>query len=296
MNVLMTGGTGFIGSKLVDKLVQEGHHVYIITRNPQKHDDTSYTSYISFDYPMKRLPFIHAIVNLAGESIFGYWSEEKKTAILKSRMEMTNKLIQLLLQMNEKPHVFLSGSAIGYYGMSNDIIYTEATKQHGNDFLANVSDEWENAALLADNFGVRTVLTRFGLVLHEEEGALPMMALPIHLFLGGKIGTGKQWISWIHWEDCINLLYVALTNQHMEGPVNITAPYPVRNKQFVALLAKSLNRPACMPAPKAAFQLAFGDMHQLITEGQYVLPKKALDFQFTFKYPHLHDALKQLYK
>lgn len=296
MNVLMTGGTGFIGSKLVEKLTAEGHHVYILTRSPEKHKDSSYVSYISFNYPMKRLPFIHAIVNLAGESIFGYWSNEKKERILSSRIETTEKLIDLLLQMKTKPNVFLSGSAIGFYGTSDSLIYTESMLDGGDDFLALVYKQWETAALTAKDLGVRTVLSRFGVVLHEREGALPMMAMPVSLFVGGPIGSGKQWISWIHWEDCVNLLYMALVNQHIEGPLNMTAPHPRTNKDFMQTLAKVKRRPAFIPTPPIFLKMAFADMHQLITEGQFVLPKKAESHNFQFKYPHLEEALHDLYR
>lgn len=296
MNVLMTGGTGFIGSKLVEKLTSEGHHVYILTRSPEKHQDSSYVSYISFNYPMKRLPFIHAIVNLAGESIFGYWSKEKKERILSSRIDITEKLIHLLLQMKTKPDVFLSGSAIGFYGTSDSVMYTEDTLDGGVDFLARVCQQWESTALTAKDFGVRTVLARFGVVLHDKEGALPMMAMPVNLFVGGQIGNGKQWISWIHWEDCVDLLYMALVNQHIEGPLNMTAPHPRTNKDFIHTLASVKRRPAFIPTPRIFFKLAFAGMHQLITEGQFVLPKKAESHNYQFKYPHLEEALHNLYR
>lgn len=296
MNVLMTGGTGFIGSKLVEKLTNEGHQVYILTRNPEKYQDNAYISYISYNYPMKRLPFIHAVVNLAGESIFGYWSTDKKERIITSRINITEKLIRRLQQMETKPNVFLSGSAIGYYGMSDSVIYTEETRTAGDDFLAKVCEKWETAALEAQDVGVRTVLARFGVVLHDKEGALPMMALPVNMFVGGKIGNGNQWISWIHWQDCVNLLYMALTNNHVEGPINITAPHPVTNKDFIKTLAKVKKRPALVPTPHIFFKIAFAGMHQLITEGQYVLPKKAQAHHYSFQYEHVDDAFKQIYK
>lgn len=295
MNILMTGGTGFIGSRFVNKLVNEGHHVYVITRYPRTHKDTESVSYISFDYPIRRLPTIHAVVNLAGESLFGYWSEKKKEMIYTSRIEATERLVNMMLQMEKKPQVFLSGSAIGYYGTQSNKIFTEHTTQPSDDFLASVVSTWENTAHHAEDLGTRTVYTRFGVVLDRNEGALPLMAMPIKLFVGGKIGDGKQWISWIHINDCINLLYYALVEPSIKGPINVTAPNPQRNIEFIKTLARVLGRPALISTPAPILQIALGDMHQLITKGQYVLPQKAIDQQFTFQYPYLEDALQHIF-
>lgn len=295
MNILMTGGTGFIGSRFVNKLVNEGHHVYVITRYPRTHKDTESVSYISFEYPIRRLPTIHAVVNLAGESLFGYWSEKKKEMIYTSRIEATERLVNMMLQMEKKPQVFLSGSAIGYYGNQSNKIFTEDTTQPSDDFLASVVSTWENAAHHAEDLGIRTVYTRFGVVLDRNEGALPLMAMPIKLFVGGKIGDGKQWISWIHINDCINLLYYALVEPSIKGPINVTAPNPQRNIEFIKTLARVLGRPALISTPAPILQIALGDMHQLITKGQYVLPQKAIDQQFTFQYPYLEDALQHIF-
>lgn len=244
MNILMTGGTGFIGKRLIKQLILKGHHIYVLTRYPKKHPDSEYISYISYRYPMGKLPFIHAVVNLAGESLFGYWSEEKKARILNSRMEATEKLANILTQMNQKPNVFLSGSAIGYYGMSDEKIFTEASNRPGDDFLAAVCATWEKAASTAEDLGIRTVFTRFGIVLDHKEGAMPLIALPIKFGVGGKIGNGKQWMSWIHIDDCINLLLFALYNPNIQGPLNMTAPFPKQNEAFTNSLAHTIKRPA----------------------------------------------------
>lgn len=295
MNILLTGGTGFIGSHFVKKLVHEGHHVYIITRNPKNYKDTQFITYISFNYSMNRLPFIHAVVNLAGESLFGYWTKKKKAAIISSRIETTEKLNKMLIQMNTKPDVFISGSAIGYYGTADDTIFTEETVEPSDDFLATVVTKWEKAAQTAEDLGIRTVYARFGVVLDRKQGALPQMALPIKLFAGGKIASGTQWISWIHIEDCVNMLLFALNNKTIEGPLNVTAPYPKRNIEFTKALAEVLQRPAIIKAPRTVIKVVLGEMHQLITQGQYVYPKKAKDNQFQFKYPHLENALENIY-
>ncbi|MEI3614605.1 TIGR01777 family oxidoreductase [Pseudogracilibacillus sp. SO30301A] len=295
MNILMTGGTGFIGSRFVNKLVNEGHHVYVITRYPRTHKDTESVSYISFEYPVRRLPTIHAVVNLAGESLFGYWSKKKKEMIYASRIEATERLVNMMLQMEKKPKVILSGSAIGYYGTQSNKIFTENTTHPSDDFLASVVSTWENTAQHAEDLGIRTVYTRFGVVLDRDNGALPLMTMPIKLFIGGKIGDGKQWISWIHISDCINLLYYALVEPSIKGPINVTAPNPQRNIEFIKTLARVLRRPALICTPAPILQIALGDMHQLITKGQYIIPQKAIDQQFTFQYPYLEEALQHIF-
>ncbi len=296
MNILVTGGTGFVGEKLINKLIEEGNHAYVLTRSPKKHPNTPDVTFISYDYPVSRLPKIHGIVNLAGESIFGKWSEDKKTKILNSRLDITEKTIQFISKMNKKPDVFVNASAVGYYGMSESQIFTEETKTNAKDFLADVVTQWENAALAAEDLGIRTVRTRFGIILDGKNGALSMMDIPFKTFVGGKIGSGEQWMSWVHIDDVVNLIYYAITHDNVKGPVNVTAPNPLRNKDFTIVLGDVLNRPTLFTVPKAVIDLALGEMGQLITRGQYVLPKKALDYGYKFKYPHLKDALEAVYK
>lgn len=296
MNILITGGTGFIGSRFVEKVVGEGHHVYVLTRNPKKHKDTQSITYISYQYSIKRLPFIHAVVNLAGESLFGYWTKEKKQSIIDSRIEVTEQLTKMMMQMKTKPHVFISGSAIGFYGTADNMIFTEKTESPSNDFLGDVTKKWEAAAHVAEDLGIRTVYSRFGVVLHKDAGALPQMALPVKYGVGGKIGSGEQWISWVHIDDCVNLLFFALMNEAIQGPMNITAPNPQRNKDFTETLAAILHRPNLMHVPSAVVKTVIGEMSQLITDGQYVMPKKAIEHGFIFHYEHLEDALADIYK
>lgn len=296
MNILMTGGTGFIGEALVTQLVSEGNHIYVLTRHPKKYQDTPNISYISYQFPINRLPFIHAIINLAGESLFGYWTAKKKENIMTSRIEATNALIKMMAKMEDKPHTFISASAIGYYGTSESLIFTEETEDAGNDFLANVTMNWERTAGIAEDFSIRTVYTRFGLVLAKNGGSLPLMALPVQYFIGGKIGRGTQWISWIHLEDCVRLIVYSLHNKSIQGPVNVTAPHPQRNKEFIKTLASVKGRPSFFPTPGFLLNVALGEMSTLITDGQYVLPKKALDSEFEFNYEYLEDALRDIYR
>lgn len=295
MNILMTGGTGFIGQKLIDKLIENDHHTYVLTRSPKKHPNTANITFISYDYPVNRLPKIHGVINLAGESIFGKWTDEKKANILKSRLEITEKVIQLISKMNEKPNVFVNASAVGFYGMSDTKIFTEETKLPAKDFLADVVAKWENAALAAEDFGIRTVRTRFGIILDSDNGALSLMDKVFKSFIGGKVGNGEQWMSWVHIDDVINLIYYALTNDFVKGPINVTAPNPLRNKDFTISLGDALNRPTVFMVPKEAITLVMGEMGQLITKGQYVLPKRAIEYGYQFKYPYLKDALEAIY-
>ncbi len=294
MNILISGGTGFVGKKLVDKLTSLNMNTYILTRSPEKHVTAKNTHYISFDN-IDSLPSINAVINLAGESIFGIWTKNKKERIKSSRLEITEKLVTMMANMSSMPEVFISGSAIGFYGMSNELIFTEETTKPGTDFLANVVVEWENTAKQAENLSIRTVFTRFGVILGRDGGALPLMSLPTKLFFGGKVGSGEQWTSWVHIDDVVDLIIFALQNKNISGPLNITAPNPLRNKEFQQILAKSLRRPYWIPAPGPIIRMVTGEMSQLVLKGQYVLPKKALEHGYQFHYPTLNSALNQCF-
>lgn len=296
MNYLITGGTGFVGQSLINKLIENNHHAYVLTRSPKKHPNEPQVTYISFEHNVSRLPKIHGVINLAGESIFGRWTETKKEKILSSRLKVTEKTIQLIAKMDTTPHVFINASAVGFYGMSNSVIYTEDTNTPANDFLADVVAKWEKAALSAEDLGMRTVRARFGIILDKNNGALSMMDIPFKGFIGGKIGNGEQWMSWVHIDDVVDLIYFSLTNDNVEGPINATAPNPLRNKDFTAVLGNVLNRPYLFTVPKTIIDLALGEMGQLITRGQYVLPKKAKEYGYNFHYPHLNEALESIYK
>lgn len=293
MNVLIAGGTGFVGKHLTEVLKERGHHIYILTRFPDAYNDTVSMTYLNYNDEVEDLPIIHAVINLAGESLFGYWTKNKKESILSSRIEITKKVIVFLKQMKIKPSVFINGSAIGFYGTSEEIIFTEKTKQVGEGFLANVVKKWENTATEAESLGIRTIYMRFGVILGQA-GALPLMRLPIKLFAGGKIGNGEQWISWIHIKDVVNLIIFGIENEQIEGVLNVTAPYPQRNKEFTKTLAKVLKRPHWFQTPSPLIRVILGEMSELITEGQYVLPQKALDHNFHFKFPHLEEALREI--
>ena len=294
MNFLITGGTGFLGSQLTNYLIKKGHHVYILTRSPEVHNDSDSVIYIPYDVDTKKLPQIYGVVNLAGESLFGYWSEEKKKKILFSRMTATSQVLELMKKLQNKPEVFISGSAVGYYGSSDEIIFTEKTVDSGDDFLSSVVVDWEKAASEAEELGIRTVYARFGIVLGKQGGSLPLMTLPVKLFVGGKIGDGDQWISWVHIEDAVRLLDFSLFNKDISGPVNITSPNPKRNKDFYKTLARVYKRPYWFPMPNFLMNLAMGEMSQLITKGQYVAPQKAIELGFEFKFAKHGEALEDI--
>lgn len=294
MNYLITGGTGFVGKKLVKKLHEKNHRTYILTRSPESHTDTEKTTFIGYDYNVEKLPYIEGIVNLAGESLFGYWTKQKKKQIINSRIDVTEKLLDIIRRLPVKPHVLVNGSAVGYYGMSDKVIFTEQTHKSSHDFLAIVTYKWENTARKAENMGIRTVLTRFGVILGQDGGALPLMSLPVKLFVGGKIGDGEQWISWVHIDDAVDLIIFCLKNEKLSGPVNVTAPDPKRNKDFMKTLARVLNRPYWFTTPSFLMGVGLGDMSQLITRGQYVWPEKALNYDYQFLHSNLEEALKSL--
>lgn len=291
LNILIAGGTGFIGKNLTISLQKQGYHVYILTRTPGLYNHSKLKTYIAYDDLTKKLPDIQCIINLSGESLYGYWTKKKKQIIKTSRIETTQMLIDHMKEMKKKPSVFINGSAIGFYGTSDELIFTEKTVQPGDDFLAKVVIEWEKTAKQAEDLGIRTVYTRFGVVLGKEGGALPIMTIPVKLFAGGKIGSGEQWISWIHIQDAVDLLNFCIHNSKISGPINITAPNPKRNKDFMKTLSTVLKRPYWFPTPSPLMRLAIGEMSELITNGQYVLPQKSTSFDYQFSYPNLKEAL-----
>ncbi|MFD1067293.1 TIGR01777 family oxidoreductase [Oceanobacillus locisalsi] len=294
MNILITGATGFLGSKLAVQLTNLNHKLYILSRSAEKKSNTSHMTFLNYETTANELPKIDAVINLAGESLFGYWTKKKKEMILTSRIRVTKYLVQLMEDMKEKPRVFISGSAVGYYGMSEDVMYTEATTQPGNDFLASVVRQWEAEASYAENMGIRTVYTRFGVLLGNDGGAFPLMSLPVKLYTGGHLSDGEQWLSWIHVQDAVKLITFCLENQNMEGAVNVTAPTPKRNKDFIKKAAQIYKRPNWLHLPAVFFYLALGEMAQLLVKGQFVYPQKALEQDFIFDFPSLDQTLSDL--
>jgi uncharacterized protein len=292
--ILITGGTGFIGNALTKHLISHGDEVYILTRKKkQSHEKgVHYVQWMKGDDLVS--PQIDVVVNLAGETINGRWTDEKKNAIRNSRLEVTEELLQLVERMPQKPDVWINASAIGYYGTSETEVFTEKTQKHGSDFLSEVVKAWETRAITAESFGCRMVFTRFGLVLGKDGGVLPQLSLPYRFFAGGTVGSGDQWVSWVHIEDVVRLIKEAIDDDQYSGPVNITAPQPVTMKKFGQITGDVMHRPHWLPTPSIVFKLIFGEMSMLILKGQQALPEKAMNLGFEFKFPHLKGALHDL--
>jgi len=295
LNILIFGGTGFVGKQFINALKKVDNYLYIVSRSPSTYQNNNGITFVHYDDHLTNLPSIDVVINLAGESLFGYWTKRKKERILHSRIHTTNKAISYIDKAKQKPKVFINASAIGFYGTSENNIYTEQTTEAGNDFLASVVTKWEETAREAEKYDVRTIYARFGLILGKG-GSLPLMSLPVKLFVGGKVASGRQWISWIHIDDVIGLLLHCIHNEKIEGPINFTAPNPIQNNELMKIMAKVLKRPYYFPTPAFLMSLALGEMSELITKGQYVLPKRAEKFDYTFKYPKIEKALKDIFK
>ncbi|ALC88006.1 multidrug MFS transporter [Bacillus sp. FJAT-22090] len=297
MKIAITGGTGFVGSELTNLLVQMGHEVFILTRSPNKDiNNVSFVKWLSGNsLPEKKLEGIDAIVNLAGESINnGRWTVEQKKKISESRMQATDEVIRILHALEHKPKVLVNASAIGIYPASEDITYTENSLVVGTDFLAKTVLDWEVKAQTAEQLGIRVAYGRFGIILGKSEGALPLMALPYKLFVGGPIGLGKNWMSWVHVRDVAKALLFAIEN-NIHGPFNVAAPDAKRMNEFGKILASVLNRPYYFPVPSFALKLALGEKSQLVLEGQHVLPEVLIENGFVFDFPNLSKALTDIY-
>ncbi|MGH2319592.1 TIGR01777 family oxidoreductase [Planococcus sp. SE5232] len=299
MKIAITGGTGFVGEELTRLLLDRGDEVYILTRKQKNAaDKITYVKWLSKDaVPERQLEGIDAFVNLAGASINdGRWSEEQKKLIYTSRMDATNELLRIIHKLEKKPKVLVNASAIGIYPPSETVTYTEASADQASDFLAQTLRDWEILASRAEEDGLRVACGRFGIVLGKDEGALPLMALPYKLFAGGTVGSGKQWLSWIHVKDVARAIAFALDNDQLSGAFNVTAPNPKQMKDFGKEIAHALKRPHWIPVPSFALKTALGDKSQLVLEGQRVLPTVLEQHGFQFKYPNLRSALADIYK
>ncbi|MBE9007596.1 TIGR01777 family protein [Fortiea sp. LEGE XX443] len=304
MKVAITGATGLVGSRLVERLHKEGHQVLVLTRN---------TSFAQKVFPSANFPNVEivpytptvsgvwqdaisgceGVVNLAGEPIGeGRWTPERKQEILNSRQLGTQKIVEAIAKANPKPRVLVNTSAIGYYGTSETATFDEASVS-GNDFLAQVCQAWEAEATKVKDAGVRLVILRFGIVLGNG-GALAKMIPPFQLFAGGPIGSGRQWFSWIHIDDLVNLILQALSKSDMQGVYNATAPNPVRMNDLSQTLGQVLHRPSWLPVPAFAIEALLGDGAIVVLEGQQVLPKRTLDSGFEYQYSNLEPALMQI--
>ncbi|MGG2067298.1 TIGR01777 family oxidoreductase [Bacillus sp. S14(2024)] len=297
MEIAISGGTGFIGKALTLYLASNGHTVYILTRQLRENHSPSTIQYIKWDAADSKfpLPSIDVVINLAGESINnGRWTKKQKEKIINSRLQTTKGLIKQLQTLPQSPHTFINASAIGYYGTSETEIFTEDCRKSGNDFLATTVKLWEEEASKAAALGIRTVYTRFGVVLGKDGGALPKMLLPYQLFIGGTIGSGNQLLSWVHLEDVVRMIDFAIHTKEVNGALNITAPHPVTMEEFGRTIAKVMHRPHWLPVPAFALKTLLGEMSTLILQGQNVLPQKAIQHGYTHSYDTLEHALQNI--
>jgi uncharacterized protein (TIGR01777 family) len=302
MKVLITGGTGFIGTEVTKKIIEQGNEVVLLTRSkPGPDSKLKFTGVSFYQYGYKKdskipqdlMKGVGAVINMAGEPIFtGRWNKEKMKKIKESRINITRQLVDSISRMKgKKPSTLISASAVGYYGPSDEIKLTEDSPA-GNDFLSQVSLQWEAEALKAADLGVRVVILRTGIVLGKGGGALAKMILPFKLFIGGPIGSGNQYFSWMHMDDMVKLYKTSIDDKRLSGPINATAPNPVAMKELSRTIGKVLKRPSWFPVPVFLAKIVIGGSAQVVATGQRVIPKKLLSLDFPFNYRDVEEALK----
>jgi uncharacterized protein (TIGR01777 family) len=300
MRILITGGSGLIGSALARELGSAGHEVVVLTRDPSRVAPLPPgTRAVQWDGKTagdwaKLLDESTAIVHLAGDGIAaGRWTEEKKRRIRQSRVESGKAVLEAVRQAKSRPRALLQGSAVGYYGACGDEVVTESHPP-GDDFLARVCVEWEASTAGVEALGVRRPVLRTGIVLSDEGGALPRMALPFRMMAGGPLGGGRQWFPWIHAADEVGAIRFLLEREDATGPFNLTAPEPLTNRDFSRALGRELKRPSFAPAPGFALRLLLGEMADALLHGQRAVPRRLLDLGYAFRYPEAAGALRNL--
>ena len=293
MKVLISGGSGLVGGALTGALRADGHTVRYLVRPGGKAapGDVQWNP-LSALVDVPAMEGFDAVVNLNGASIAdGRWTSKRKTILRGSRVDSTRVLVDALSHLKQPPRVFVCASATGYYGNRGDEVLTE-TSGYGNDFLAILCRAWEGEAARASSSGIRTVIARFGIVLSAEGGALSRMLTPFRLGAGGRLGSGRQWMSWIALEDAVKVLRAAIDDARWNGALNLVSPEPVRNSDFPRVLASVLHRPAIFPAPALALRLALGEMADaLLLASERVRPDRLLQYGYAFRYENLEQAL-----
>ena len=300
MRVFITGGTGFLGRALTEKLLGQGHSVTILTRSPKLRQQ--YTPSLAYvignpaqegDW-QEEVAKHEVVINLAGASIFRRWSEESKTILRKSRIETTRNIVAALAARKGQATTLLNGSAVGYYGFHSDDQEINEAGANGNDFLAALTRDWEATACQAEQFEVRVVPCRIGVIIGPDGGALSKMLTAFRFGLGSPLGSGKQWFSWIHIDDLIRAFLFIIQNQAISGPVNCSAPHPVSNREMSKTLAQALHRPMLPAVPAFMVRLLLGEFGSVLLEGQRVVPAKLIHNGFTFVHPSIDTAFRQV--
>lgn len=303
MKALITGGTGFIGSALARRLLARGDEVTVLSRRPASVNRrmsplAAPLSAVSLKNLADNGPeqTFDCVINLAGAPIFGWpWTVARKKVLTASRVQLTDALVAALQNLAHKPKLLISGSATGYYGDQGDAVLTEDSKP-APGFSHELCAAWESAALKAESLGVRVCLIRTSPVLGQGGGLLARMALPFRLGLGGRLGSGRQWLPWIHLEDWLGVALAMIDDASMRGPYNAAAPNPVTHAELTEALARLLQRPALLPVPAALLKLLLGEMSELVLDSQRVLPRRLQERGFRFQYPDLAGALEPILK
>jgi len=301
MRIVVAGGSGFIGQALCAELIKTGHAVIVLTRDVEAagprlgdHVETVEWNADASGAWASVIDGADAVVNLAGENIGeGRWTAERKQRIIGSRLNATNALVQAIAKAKRKPSVMVNSSAIGYYGPHGDEIVTEKDPA-GNDFLAQTTKQWEEAAKKVESYGARLIILRNGVVLEKGGGALEKFLTPFRLFVGGTLGSGKQWFSWVHRDDVVGLILFALQNNAAKGALNATAPEPQTMKDFCATLGKVMGRPSWAPVPAFVLKIVLGEMSEMVLNGQRVVPAAAEKAGYKFKYRTSEQALSAI--
>ena len=312
MRVLITGGTGLIGRALSKNLTTDGHEVIVLSRSAERARSPERVSGLPSGVRVERWDArtaegwghlaegADAIVNLAGSSIAGQgffpsrWTDEQRRLIRESRLNSSRAVVEAVAQAQHKPRVVIQASGVGYYGHRGDETLTEEAEP-GDDWAARfTAEEWEPSTASVEEMGVRRVVARTGVVLSTEDGALPRLLLPFRLFVGGPMGSGKQWVSWIHLEDQARALRFLIEHEEAHGAINITAPNPATNRELAKAIGGVMGRPSWIPVPGFALRLAFGEVADVVLKGQRAVPRGLLGLGFGFQFPEAETALKEL--